>query len=147
PPLHGEDAVLEHAAVGVGEEERARLGVLADADVGLGHADADPVGTGTGVGGDLAAGLVQDVVDLGRLGQRLGLGAAARVPVHVDEVDVRPGDRQHGLVPRAAVAGADEPVGPVRGGGQHRADLDRRVDRLHRLRVGHDALGVGAGTL
>src|SRR5690606_11193554 len=37
---------------------------------------------------------------------------------------------------------ADQAVGPVGGCGQHRADLDGRVDGLHRVGVGHDVTRV-----
>ena len=144
----GEDAVLQQAAVGVGEEQRARLGVLADADVGLGEADADPGGvrrrrTGRSAG---AAGTARR--RSGRLAQRLGGGAAARVPVQVHEVDRRPGDRTARSGSRCRRRRRRRsPSGQLAGMVSTAPTLMRRVDRLHRVGVRDDAVGVAGRAL
>ena len=143
--MHREDAVGQQPAVGVGQEERGGLaGHAVGRHVDLGEADPDPRGVRAGVPGDLLPEQVDRVGDVTGPGQRFA-GVAARVPVHVDEVDLRPGDGEHGLVPGARIVTGGQAVRPVGRHGQHRADLDGGVDGLHRLGVGdHQVRVVGS---
>jgi hypothetical protein len=118
-----EHAVGHQGAVRVGEEQGARLGVAADLHVGLGEADLDAARVRAGMPVDLLAQQIGRVDDVLGPGEALGGGAAARVPVHVDEVDVRARDGQHG------------------------ADLDARVHGLHGGGVRHHLVRVHGGRL
>ena len=93
--------LLQQVAVGVGEEQRARLGVLADADVELGEADADPGGVRRRRTGRSAGAAGRSASSIWSV---LASDSAAVPPpgyqCRIHEVDLRAGDGEHGLVPR-----------------------------------------------
>ena len=158
--LHAGHAILQPGGVGVGDEqrvggvlhfrcrERAEVIEFGDHDLGI----RDSVGGERVAQAGVGAGVLPAVVPLiicgsfVRLGQQVvavGIVAGLGIPVHHDEIGRRRGLREHLVVPvwLVRLLGAvvvQIGVGPtviVRRRGQHGADLDRGVDRLHQLRV------------
>src|SRR5690606_4044631 len=107
------------------------------AGVELGHRDADPRrALGPDMAGDPLAGELDHVGDVARAVER------PRVPVQDHEVDLVSGGGQDDVVPAPGIALGHDGVGPVRGRGEHGADLDGGVDGLHGVGVRDDVAGV-----
>src|SRR5690606_8876910 len=96
----------------------------------------DPLRAGAGVPGDLLAGELDHVRYAVRTVER------PRIPVQDHEVDLVGGGGEDDLVPASLVALGHDRVRPLGGGGEHGADLDAGVDRLHRVGVGDEVAGV-----